>query len=233
MDCSTPCQYSIRLIDKLKSLDTKNVLDFELINKAIYWAKKYHGNQKRNSGEPYYSHPLEVAYIFAENIALGEYKRYYTTDLIISTILHDTIEDTLLTKDMIEQGFNQSIANNVEDLTRIKTDKKFTAGETLELIYPQNKKGILYIKICDRLHNLRTIAFVSEIKRNKIIEETIKYFIPLCAFLDLYNIKKELITISYYHKLLEVPQDLISNSGSSLPNPFSDSYLIKLNNPQP
>jgi len=227
------CQYSSRLLEKLKLLDKESVLDFDLINRAIYWARKYHGDQKRKSGEPYYSHPLEVAYIFAENITLGEDKRYYTTDLIISSILHDTIEDTLLTKDMLEQGFNQSIANNVDDLTRIKTDKKFTAGETLELIYPQNKKGILYIKICDRLHNLRTIAFVSEIKRNKIIDETIKYFIPLCAFLGLYDIKKELITISCYHKLSQTPKDLVSNWDSSLPNLFCASYLIKLNNPQP
>lgn len=232
MDYSTRCQYSIRLIDRLKLLDTKNALDFDLINKAIYWAKKYHGEQKRKSGEPYYSHPLEVAYIFAENISVED-KRYYTTDLIITAILHDTIEDTLLTKDMIEQGFNQSVANNVEDLTRIKIDKKFTAGETLEVIYPQNKKGILYIKIFDRFHNLRTIEFVSETKRNKIIDETIKYFVPLCAFLGLNDIKKELIAISYYHKSLQPPQDLISNRGSSLPNPFSASCLIKLNNPQP
>ncbi len=231
MDYQAPCQYSIRLIDKLKSLDTKNILDFDLINKAIYWAKKYHGEQKRKSGEPYYTHPLEVAYIFAENIILED-RKYYTTDLIITAILHDTIEDTILTKDMIEQGFNQYVANNVDDLTRIKTDRKFTAGETLELIYPQNKKGILYIKIFDRLHNLQTIGFVSEIKRNKVIEETIKYFIPLCAFLGLYDIKRGLIKISYHYKLSQVPQELI-NIGSSLPNPFSASYLIKLDNPQP
>ena len=110
----------------------------------------FFGDQKRKSGELYYSHPLEVAYIFAENIILED-RKYYTTDLIITAILHDTIEDTLLTKDMIEQGFNQYVANNVDDLTRIKTDRKFTAGETLELIYPQNKKGILSIKIFDRL----------------------------------------------------------------------------------
>ena len=55
---SEPCKYSIRLIAKLKSLDTKNVLDFNLINKAIYYAKKYHGSQLRKSGEPFYSHPL-------------------------------------------------------------------------------------------------------------------------------------------------------------------------------
>lgn len=70
---------------------------------------------------------------------------YYTTDLIITTILHNTIENTSLTKEMISQVFNESIASKVEDLTRVKV-KKIPAGETLELVYPQNKKDILYIK---------------------------------------------------------------------------------------
>ena len=169
MDYSTPCKYSVRLIEKLKTLDTQNVLDFELINKAIYFARKYHGIQLRKSGEPFYSQPLEVAYLFAE-YAAKEDVQYYTTDLIITAILHDTIEDTSLTKEMISQAFNESIASKVEDLTRIKVNKKIPAGETLELVYPQNKKDILYIKLFDRLHNMRTIAFLPEIKRNKIID---------------------------------------------------------------
>ncbi|WPY00060.1 Putative SpoT-like (p)ppGpp synthetase domain protein (plasmid) [Candidatus Megaera polyxenophila] len=67
MDYSTPCKYSIRLLEKLKSLDTQNVLDFEVINKAIYWARKSHGDQKRKSGELYYTHPLEVAYMVSDH----------------------------------------------------------------------------------------------------------------------------------------------------------------------
>jgi len=86
MDYSTSCKYSIRLIEKLKLLDTQNVLDFELINKAIYWARKYHSDQKRKSGEPYYSHPLEVAYM------ISEYN--LKTDIIAASILHDLVEDT-------------------------------------------------------------------------------------------------------------------------------------------
>jgi len=91
---SEPCKYSIRLIAKLKSLDTKNVLDSNLINKAIYWAKKYHGNQKRKSGEPYYTHPLEVAYMISDH--------KLKTDVIVASILHDIIEDTEVTVEMIE-----------------------------------------------------------------------------------------------------------------------------------
>ena len=61
MHYSEPCHYSTRLVDKLKSLDTENTLNFDLINKAIYWAKKHHNGQFRKSGEPFYTHPLEVA----------------------------------------------------------------------------------------------------------------------------------------------------------------------------
>jgi GTP pyrophosphokinase len=133
---------------------------------------------------------------------------------------------------MISEGFNESVATKVYDITRIKVDYKISAGDTLELIYPQNKTGVLYIKIFDRLHNIKTISFMSETKRNKIIDETIEYFVSLCSSLGLYDIKKELIKISYHYKLLEAPQELI-NIGSSLSSPFSASYLIKLNSPQP
>jgi (p)ppGpp synthase/HD superfamily hydrolase len=66
MHYSEPCQYSTRLIEKLTSLDTEKALDFDLIHKAIYWAKKYHDGQFRKSGESYYTHPLEVAYLVSE-----------------------------------------------------------------------------------------------------------------------------------------------------------------------
>ncbi len=227
MDYSESCKYSIRLIAKLKSLDTKNVLDFNLINKAIYYAKKYHGSQLRKSGEPFYSHPLEVAYLFAEYTAKEEVQ-YYTTDLIITAIMHDTIEDTSLTKEMISQVFNESIASKVEDLTRIKVNKKIPAGETLELVYPQNKKDILYIKLFDRLHNMRTIAFLPEIKRNKVIDETAEYFVSLCFVLGLDEVKKELITLSYQYKSLHNNYIFAANN-ASFTNPFSflSSILTK------
>ena len=108
MDYSAPCKYSIRLIEKLKSSDTKNILNFDLINKAIYWAKKYHGNQKRKSGEPYYTHPLEVAYM------ISDYK--LKTDVIVASILHDIVEDTEVTVEMIHGSFGQRIAGMLTGL---------------------------------------------------------------------------------------------------------------------
>jgi (p)ppGpp synthase/HD superfamily hydrolase len=110
MHYSNPCQYSVRLIEKLQSLDIENILDFKLIDKAIYWAKKYHEGQFRKSGEPYYTHPLEVAYM------LTEYK--LKTDVIITAILHDIVEDTKVTAGMILDAFSWRIAEMVDRLTR-------------------------------------------------------------------------------------------------------------------
>ena len=80
MDYSEVCPHTIRLIEKLKSLDTQNLLDFDLINKGIYFAKEYHAGQLRKSGEPFYSHPLEVAYI------VSDYS--LKTEVIVTSILH-------------------------------------------------------------------------------------------------------------------------------------------------
>lgn len=226
MDYSEPCKYSTRLIEKLQSLDIENILDFKLIDKAIYYAKKYHGDQLRKSGEPYYTHPLEVAYLFSEYV--GKYElQYYTTDLIITAILHDTIEDTLLTKETISKEFNESIATKVYDLTRIKVDRKISAGDTLELIYPQNKTDVLYIKIFDRLHNMKTISFMPEVKRNRIVDETIEYFVSLCSVLGLYEVKKELIKLSYQTKSPNKFSVFASDRDTLLVNPFSFSLLTK------
>jgi (p)ppGpp synthase/HD superfamily hydrolase len=185
-----PCYYSSRLLEKLKSLDAENKLDFELINKAIYWAKKYHGNQKRKSGELYYTHPLEVAYM------VSDYK--LKTDIIVTSILHDTIEDTELTFEMIENGFGTVIANQVMDLTRIKEyGCKISAGKLTELLWEQKKYDVLFIKQFDRLHNIQTIKSLPPEKIKKIIEETISTFIVLAMYLGIPECKNELIRNCY------------------------------------
>jgi len=170
------CSYSIRLIDKLKSLDTKNVLDFNLINKAIYWAKKYHGDQKRKSGEPYYSHPLEVAYM------VSEYK--LKTDVIVASILHDIGEDTEVTVEMIQGTFGERIAEMVDRLTRDRPDgTKLSVEEILNNAYHLKDKEVLLIKLFDRLHNIQTLNSMSLEKLEKKIKESLKYF--LIAAMDI------------------------------------------------
>jgi (p)ppGpp synthase/HD superfamily hydrolase len=191
-----PCQYSEKLVYKLAVLNStaNGPVDIQEVKKAIYYARKYHGDQKRLSGEPYYSHPIEVSYLFAEHTA-EKNRQYYTTDLLITAILHDLIEDTELTKDKVAQIFSQSVADQVEDLTRIKFDQKISAGETVNMLFAQYKKDVLHIKLFDRLHNAQTIGAVVPKKARKIIDETVVYFIPLASYLETSEVKEKLIRI--------------------------------------
>jgi (p)ppGpp synthase/HD superfamily hydrolase len=191
MDYSEPCKYSIRLIEKLKSLDTKNILDFGLINKAIYWAKKYHGDQKRKSGEPYYSHPLEVAYMISEH--------KLKTDVIVASILHDIIEDTEVTVGMIFDNFSWRIAQMVDMLTRDRPDgTKLTIEEVITNAYKKADKEVLLIKLIDRLHNIQTIESMSAQKIEKIIAETLTNFIASSMYLGLLEIEQQLTESCMY-----------------------------------
>jgi len=192
MDYSTPCKYSIKLLEKLKSLNTQNVLDFELINKAIYWAKKYHDGQFRKSGEPFYSHPLEVAYM------LSDYN--LKTDVITASILHDIIEDTEVTVEMIEGTFGQRIAEMVDMLTRDRPDgTKLTIEEVITNAYKKADKEVLLIKLIDRLHNIQTIGSLSAKKIEKTITETLANFIASSMYLGLLEIESQLTESCMYY----------------------------------
>jgi len=184
------CSYSIRLIDKLKSLDTKNVLDFELINKAIYWAKKYHGEQKRKSGEPYYSHPLEVAYM------ISEYK--LKNDVVVASILHDIIEDTPVTAGMILDNFGWRIAEMVDMLTRDRPDgSKLSIEEIITQAYEKRDKEVLLIKLIDRLHNIQTIGSIRSEKQKEIAKETLNDIIITTTVCQNLNLEVELSAKSF------------------------------------
>ena len=177
MDYQKSCQYSVRLIDKLKSLDTKNVLDFELINKAIYWARKYHGDQKRQTGEPYYTHPLEVAYM------VSDYN--LKTDVIVASILHDIVEDTKVTVEMIQSTFGSRIAEMVDILTRNRPDgSKLSVEQILNNAYQKQDNEVLLIKLIDRLHNMQTIGVKTPEKKEKICRETINEMLVVCFYLN-------------------------------------------------
>ncbi len=185
MNYLEPCQYSIRLTEKLKSLDTQNVLDFELINKAIYWARKYHGDQKRKSGDPYYSHPLEVAYM------VSEYK--LKTDVIAASILHDIVEDTEVTVEMIEGTFGQRIAEMVDRLTRDRPNgTKLSVEDILYNNYIKNDIEVILIKCIDRVHNMQTIKFKDFDKQEKTSIETLKNFLILSESMEWAEISEQL-----------------------------------------
>ena len=115
--------------------------------------------------------------MFAEYTA-REQSQYYETNLIITAILHDTIEDTSLIFDMIQSIFCREIANQVMDLTRIKEDgRKMSGSQVIETLIKEKKYDILLIKQFDRLHNLKTIGVKSPDKAKKIISETLVSFV--------------------------------------------------------
>jgi len=202
------CCYSERLLTKLLLLNetAKQKIDILEIKKAIYYARKYHGSQKRQSGEPYYSHPLDVAYMVADH--------RLTTDVLVTCILHDTIEDTVLTKEMITTIFDSSIANQVEDLTRIKKDRKISSAEMVELLWQQKKGELLLIKYFDRLHNMQTISAKSPKKIKQITEETLKEFIILGIWLGTIipeMVEMENFTTKLCYKYLSIKFRLLKN----------------------
>ncbi|WP_417904593.1 HD domain-containing protein [Candidatus Tisiphia endosymbiont of Micropterix aruncella] len=143
------CQYATRLLSKLRKIneEVNRPIDIDEVRKAIYYAKKYHGSQMRQSGEPYYSHPIEVAYMISDYL--------FRTDIIVTSILHDTIEDTKLTEKMIAYIFGEKVASQVEALTRVKPYGKISSAETLDILLQQEKYDVALIKIFDRIHNLR------------------------------------------------------------------------------
>jgi len=183
MNTPENCSYSIRLINKLKEVDTQNKLDFTLVNKAIYWARKYHGDQKRKSGESYYSHPLEVAYM------ISDYN--LKTDVIVASILHDIVEDTDVTVEMIERTFGQRIAEMVDRLTRDRPDgTKLSVAQVLINAYQKQDEEVLLIKLFDRLHNIQTMDSLSDAKKIQNAEEVIRSFLPIITVFN--NIDLEL-----------------------------------------
>lgn len=192
MNCFISCNYSIRLIEKLKSLDTEGVLDFEVINKAISFAKKYHQGQLRKSGEPFYSHPLEVAYI------ISDYN--LKTDVIAASILHDIVEDTEVTIKIILENFGPRIAEMVDRLTRDRPDgSKLSIKELLNNAYELQDQEVVLIKLIDRLHNIRTIKSMSAQKIEKIVAETLTNFIASSIYLGLLEVEQQLTESCMYY----------------------------------
>jgi (p)ppGpp synthase/HD superfamily hydrolase len=187
------CIYSKRLLEKFRSLNGellglgKQTMDIREVEKGICYAKYYHGDQRRDSGEPYYSHPLEVAYLVADHLP--------RTDIIITAILHDTLEDTSLTREKIAEVFGAKVAEQVYDLTRIKEDGvKISSAQMVEELWLAKKYDVLLIKLFDRIHNIRTVQIKSKEKVDKIILESLRYFLLLPSYLGVSGVEEEILS---------------------------------------
>ena len=180
-----------------------NQSELDMVQKAFEFANEAHKGVRRRSGEPYILHPIAVAQIVVSNIGLG-YKS------ICAALLHDVVEDTDYTVDDIRNIFGDKIASLVEGLTKIKTVLDNEDKAKQNSIQAENFKRILLtlnddvrvvlIKLADRLHNCRTIEFMPEYKRDKILSETMFIFIPLAHRLGLYEVKSEMEDIWLRYK---------------------------------
>ena len=180
-----------------------NQNELDMVQKAFEFANEAHKGVRRRSGEPYILHPIAVAQIVVSNIGLG-YKS------ICAALLHDVVEDTDYTVDDIRNIFGDKIASLVDGLTKIKTVLDNEDKAKQNSIQAENFKRILLtlnddvrvvlIKLADRLHNCRTIEFMPEYKRDKILSETMFIFIPLAHRLGLYEVKSEMEDIWLRYK---------------------------------
>jgi RelA/SpoT family (p)ppGpp synthetase len=161
-----------------------------LLNRAYVYAMKAHGSQRRASGDPYFSHPLEVAAILTE-LKLDD-------ATIIAALLHDVIEDTDATKQEIAELFGPDIAGLVEGLTKIKrldlVTREAAQAENLRKLLVAVSKDIrvLLVKLADRLHNMRTLHHVAPEKRLRIAQETIDIYAPLAGRMGMQTMRDEL-----------------------------------------
>ncbi|MDE1991285.1 MAG: bifunctional (p)ppGpp synthetase/guanosine-3',5'-bis(diphosphate) 3'-pyrophosphohydrolase [Rhizobiaceae bacterium] len=168
-----------------------------LLNKAYVYAMQKHGQQKRASGDPYISHPLEVAAILTD-MRLDE-------STIAVALLHDTIEDTTATRAEIDELFGEDIGRLVEGLTKIKkldlVTKKAKQAENLRklLLAISDDVRVLLVKLADRLHNMRTLEHMSPEKRARISEETMEIYAPLAGRMGMQDMREELEELSFRH----------------------------------
>ncbi|MBU3663565.1 MAG: bifunctional (p)ppGpp synthetase/guanosine-3',5'-bis(diphosphate) 3'-pyrophosphohydrolase, partial [Bacteroidetes bacterium] len=165
------------------------------IRSAFQLALKAHKNMRRKSGEPYIFHPLAVAQICAAEIGLG-------VTSVICALLHDTVEDTEITLDLIQLKYGEKVARIIDGLTKIsgvfdQPDRSIQAENFKKMLLTlSDDVRVILIKLADRLHNMRTLDSMSAKSQLKIASETAYVYAPLAHRLGLYGLKSELEDLS-------------------------------------
>ena len=194
---STDIQLVLRqyeLVERVKDYDPD--ADEALINRAYVFSVQKHGSQKRASGDPYFSHPIEVAGLMTD--------LKMDVETIITALLHDTVEDTLTTIEEIERMFGPKVAQMVDGVTKLSKIEAQTeserAAENLRkfLLAMSNDLRVLLVKLADRLHNMRTLHFISNpAKRKRIARETMDIFAPLAERVGMYEYMREMQMLAF------------------------------------
>ena len=167
-----------------------------MLNRAYVYTVQKHGSQKRASGDPYFSHPVEVAGLMTE-LKLDQ-------ETIITALLHDTVEDTLATTAEIEKLFGANVARMVDGVTKLSKIEAMTenerAAENLRkfLLATSEDLRVLLVKLADRLHNMRTLHYIkSEEKRRRIAKETMEIYAPLAERVGMYEYMREMQMLAF------------------------------------
>ena len=170
--------------------------DEAMLNRAYVYTVQKHGSQKRASGDPYFSHPVEVAGLMTE-LKLDQ-------ETIITALLHDTVEDTLATTEEIERLFGPNVARLVDGVTKLSKIEAMgeneRAAENLRkfLLAMSEDIRVLLVKLADRLHNMRTLHFIkSEDKRRRIARETMDIYAPLAERVGMYEYMREMQLLAF------------------------------------
>ena len=169
----------------------------DMLRRAFAFAEKAHDGQLRKSGEPYITHPLEVAIILAD--------LHMDSETLVAALLHDTIEDTETSREKVAELFGESVADLVEGVTKISkieveslTDEQ--AATIRKMLVAMNKDiRVIVIKLADRLHNMRTLDSMSEDRRIFKSKETLEIYAPLAHRLGINSIKWELEDLAFYY----------------------------------
>ena len=219
----------LTIYDLISKLNKYSDDEINMILKAYKFAEYLHKGQMRQSGEEYIIHPLNVAYILADMNA--------DADTICAGLLHDTLEDTNISKEEIAENFSDDVANLVDGVTKISklnfsTKQEQNMANTRKIIISmQSDIRTIIIKLADRLHNMRTLQFKSEFKQKENAIETMELFVPMAYQLGAYRIKNELEDLSFqyidpeeYKKIQDIMHHIEDESKSCI-----NEMLFKIN----
>ena len=190
-----PMMRQVELVERVQSYIPD--ADEALLNRAYVYAMKAHHGQTRASGDPYFSHPLEVAAIVTD--------MRLDVETVVAALLHDTIEDTAATRPEIDQLFGPEIGRLVEGLTKLKridlVSRKSRQGENLRqlLLAVAQDVRVLLVKLADRLHNMRTLHHTKAEQQARIAEETMDIYAPLAGRMGMQDMRSELEELAFSH----------------------------------
>ena len=193
----------IRISDILDKVAENNPgADLDLIDRAYIYSARVHQGQTRLSGEPYLSHPLEVAAIVAD-LKLD-------VESVTAALLHDVIEDTRATREDIEEMFGERVAHIVSGVTKLSkltfSTKAAHQAESLRkmILAMADDLRVILIKLTDRLHNMRTLKYHTNPEKQKAIaQETLDIYVPIAGRLGIYWIKQELEDMAFSYTMPE------------------------------